>query len=270
MSLNLERISEYKRRWSTARELMLGPATDLMLDLAVGANMTVLDVAAGTGDQTFHAARRVGPDGRVLATDIADEALQFAASKARDRGMHNVEFRVMPCEGLTESDATFDAVICRNGLQYVSDFTKGLAEVYRVLKTGGKLSVVVWSSPERNRFLSQSFAIAYRKLNIRPPHADEPWPFRFGQDTALKSALEGARFREVDVAAVSAPAVFTSVNDALAFQQLGAVELLRIIDRLSEADKASLWREIEEGLRVFEHDGSFRAEGELFVASGTK
>jgi ubiquinone/menaquinone biosynthesis C-methylase UbiE len=270
MSLNLERIREYKQRWSTARELMLGPATDLMLDLAVGTNMIVLDVAAGTGDQTFRAARRVGPHGRVLATDIGDEVLQFAASEAHDRGIHNVEFRAMPCEQLTEPAATFDAVICRNGLQYVSDLTKGLAEVYRVLKTGGRLSVVAWSSPERNKFLSQSFATAYRKLGIRPQHADEPWPFRFGQDTALKSALEGARFREVGVTAVSAPAVFTSANDALAFQQLGAGELLRLIDRLSEVEKASLWLEIEEGLRAFEHDGSFRAEGELFVGCGTK
>jgi hypothetical protein len=60
------------RRTGVARAQVLAPLTERMLDLAgVGADYRVLDIAAGTGEQTLAAARRVGPSGAVLATDIA-------------------------------------------------------------------------------------------------------------------------------------------------------------------------------------------------------
>jgi SAM-dependent methyltransferase len=271
MAFDPVRLKAVRKRWSTALELMLGPATERMLtSAAIGAAMSVLDVAAGAGDQTLRAANRVGPGGRVLATDILDEALQFAATEAHSRGVGNVEFRAMPCERLTGGDASFDAAICRNGLQYLSDLPKGLAEIHRVLKPQSKFAAVVWSAPERNRFLSQSFSIAYRKLQVQPPTPEEPGPFRLGYGTSLRAALEGAQFRDVDVVGVKAPAVFASTSDALEFQQQAMGVLTQLLEDLSDAERAELWREVEGALRAFDHDGSFFADGELLVGSGTK
>src|SRR3954465_9270729 len=70
-------------RWAPVLEAWLGPATQLMLDLAaVSDGSRVLDVAAGAGGQTLAAARRVGPTGRVLATDISPAILSYAKSEA--------------------------------------------------------------------------------------------------------------------------------------------------------------------------------------------
>src|SRR5881409_2107382 len=67
-----EEAAEAWHRWATTLEAWLGPATELMLDLAgVTDGSRVLDVAAGAGGQTLAAARRAGPGGRVLATDIS-------------------------------------------------------------------------------------------------------------------------------------------------------------------------------------------------------
>lgn len=232
--------------------------------------MHVLDVAAGAGDQTLRVAKRVGPNGRVLATDIADEALRFAALEAQAQGIGNIEFRAMPCEKLASAEASFDAVVCRNGLQYLSDLPKGLAEIHRVLRPQGRFGAVVWAAPERNKFLSHSFSIAYRKLNMPAPGRDEPGPFKLGYGDSFQSALEDARFREVQVAAVKAPAVFASAGDALEFQQQAIGILTQLLEDLPAAERADLWREVEAALRAFERDGSFFADGELLVGSGTK
>src|SRR5262249_28679153 len=74
------------QRGATARAM--GPITERMLDLAgIGSGHRVLDVGAGTGEQTLMAARRVGPHGFVLATDIADRMLAYLDEAARNEGL---------------------------------------------------------------------------------------------------------------------------------------------------------------------------------------
>ena len=69
-------------RWSEVIDRWLGPATEVMLDMAgIREGSRVLDVAAGAGGQSLAAARRVGPGGSVLATDIASNLLRFAAER---------------------------------------------------------------------------------------------------------------------------------------------------------------------------------------------
>src|SRR5688500_9660404 len=83
-------------RGAAERAQYLGAITGMMLDLAVlSPGQHVLDVAAGTGEQTLQAARRVGPAGRVVATDISAPMLGIAADAARQSGFSNVETHVM-------------------------------------------------------------------------------------------------------------------------------------------------------------------------------
>lgn len=87
--------------WTPLLRSWLGPATEIMLDMAkVGPGDRVLDVAAGAGDQTLHTAARVGQAGYVLATDISANILGFAAENARRDGYRNVETRVLDGENL--------------------------------------------------------------------------------------------------------------------------------------------------------------------------
>src|SRR5689334_15356023 len=109
-------------RWGPTLEAWLGEATETMLDMAgVGPGARVLDVAAGAGGQTLAAARRAGPTGYVLATDISSNILEFAARNARDAGLDNVETRVVDGEELGVEPGTFDAVISRVGFIYFPD-----------------------------------------------------------------------------------------------------------------------------------------------------
>src|SRR4051812_46158660 len=109
-------------RWAPTLEAWLGEATEGMLDMAgVAPSARVLDVAAGAGGQTLAAARRVGPDGRVLATDISPEILARAEQSAHDAGLPWVSVRVLDGEDLDVEPGAFDAVISRVGFIYFPD-----------------------------------------------------------------------------------------------------------------------------------------------------
>ncbi len=94
------------RRGAAVRLRVFGPATEIMLDLAkVDDGSWVLDVGAGAGDSTLMAPERVGPSGRVLATDISASMLKIAAEVARKTGLSNVDTRVGDAQRLDfESD----------------------------------------------------------------------------------------------------------------------------------------------------------------------
>src|SRR6185295_2695075 len=81
-------------RWGPTLEAWLGEATGTMLDMAgVARAARVLDVAAGAGGQTLAAARRVGPGGHVLATDVSPAILAYTATAAADAGLTTVGTR---------------------------------------------------------------------------------------------------------------------------------------------------------------------------------
>ena len=86
---------------ATTRAQSVGVATETMLNMAnIILGSQVLDVAAGTGEQTILAVRRVGPTGSVLATDIAAQMLKIAAETAHQVGLSNVTTQVMDAHQL--------------------------------------------------------------------------------------------------------------------------------------------------------------------------
>src|SRR5687767_10014425 len=100
--------AEAWHRWEPTIEEWLGPATEEMLNMAgVRAGFHVLDVAAGAGGQALAAARRVGSNGYVLATDIASDILEYAAQDALRAGLSQVETRVLDGENLDVEAGTF-------------------------------------------------------------------------------------------------------------------------------------------------------------------
>jgi SAM-dependent methyltransferase len=105
------------------------------------------------------AAARVGPAGFVLATDIAPNLVAFASQTAREKGLKNLDARVMDAENLTVDDEAFDVIICRLGLFFLPDLPRALSEIRRALKPGGRVGGIVFSTPDKNPFLSVPISI---------------------------------------------------------------------------------------------------------------
>jgi ubiquinone/menaquinone biosynthesis C-methylase UbiE len=264
--------AEAWHRWGPALATWLGPATETMLDMAgVGTGSRVLDVAAGAGEQTLVTARRVGPSGYVLATDISANILDFAAAEARAAGVTNVETRVMDGENLGELEAdSFDAVISRVGLIYFPDQQKALAGMRRALKPGGRIAAIVYSTAEANRFFSVPISIIRRRAQLPPPLPGQPGPFSLGGPGVLEAAYQRAGFRDIQTRIVSAPLRLTSASECVRFERESFGALHQMMSGLSEAEREETWREIEQGLGQFESAEGFEGPCELVVGVGVK
>ena len=163
MNWESQEVAEQRNRGRARRAELQGPATQMMLDLAeVRIGGRVLDVAAGTGDQTLMAAERVGPTGYVLATDISASMLKLAADAALEAGFTNVETRVMEAENIDLDADFFDAVICQLGLFLFPNPANVLRAMRRVVRPGGKVAALVFSTAEKNPYQGITLGVAHR------------------------------------------------------------------------------------------------------------
>ena len=243
----------------------------MMLEVAsVQPGSRVLDVAAGTGDQTLMAARRVGPTGNVLATDDSASMLKVAAEGARKEGLTNVETRVMNAENLALDADSFDAVICRNALMLFRNPAKALTEMRRVVKPGSKVAVIVFSAEERNPHHGIPFAIIRRLGNIPPPAPGEPWMYALGDPGVLEDVYSRAGFLNVSAHAVPIKRRLPSAADAIRSMRNSAGDLRELMSRLKDADRELAWAEIEQQLHQFEGPSGFEVPGEVLIGVGTK
>jgi arsenite methyltransferase len=99
----------------------------------------VVDCGSGAGADALIAARMVGPSGRVIGIDMTPEMLVKARASAAEAGLTNVEFREGILEALPVETAWADVVISNGVLNLVPDKAAALAEMYRVLRPGGRL-----------------------------------------------------------------------------------------------------------------------------------
>jgi SAM-dependent methyltransferase len=265
-----EDAAEAWHRWGPALEAWLGPATELMLDLAgVGEGDRVLDVAAGAGGQTLTAARRVGPDGAVLATDISPRILEFAAAEARRAGLANIGTHAQDGEELDVEPGAFDAAISRVGLIYFPDRQGALARIRAALRSGGRFATITYSTPDRNGFFSVPVGIIRGRAELPPPLPGQPGPFSLGADGVLQSELEEAGFIDVVVEAIPAPVLMASAAECARFERESFGALHQMLSGLPREERDAAWAEVEDALGQFEGADGFVGPCELLVAAGT-
>ena len=248
----------------------LRASTDTMLAMAeVGPGARVLDVAAGAGDQTLDVAKRVGPIGSVLATDLSPAILEFAKAKARRAGHKNVDAQAVDGENLGVPDATFDVAICRLGLMFFPDPSRGLHEMFRALKPGGRACTMVFSTPDKNPCVTILLSTALKHAGLPPRDPYQPGGLlSLGKPGLIDDLFRQAGFERVATTALAAPFKLPSVKDYLAFVRDSASPILQILGRLDETQRAAAWAEIDDKLRAFDVPGGWEGPNELLLTVG--
>ena len=210
-----------------------------MLDAAgITTGSTVLDVAAGAGGQSLAAARRVGPTGHVLATDISPAILDHAAAAAAAAGPRPTSrTRELDGERLDVDPASFDAVISRLGLIYFPDQPGALAGQYRALRPGGRIAAIVYSTADRNGFFSVPVSIIRRRAQLPPPAPGQPGPFSLGGPGVLADAFREAGFRDVGSQTVPAALRMPHAQDCVRFERESFGALHQMLGGLAPTER---------------------------------
>ncbi len=250
----------------------LRQSTDAMLAMAkVREGARVLDVAAGAGDQTLDIAARVGPRGVVLATDLSPVILDFAKQRARQAGYGNVETQAADGEDLKVPEASFDAAVCRLGLMLFPDPGKGLREMFRALKPGGRACVMVFSTPETNPCVGILVSTAFKSAGLAPRDPYQPGGlFSLGKPGMLDELFRQAGFSQVATTKIAAPFRLPSAKDYLDFVRSSASPILQILGRLDDVRRAAAWTEIESKLLAFDVPGGWEGPNELLLTVGSR
>lgn len=123
----------------------------------------ILDVATGTGDLAIAAALEL-PEARITGIDIAAQMLEVGKVKIAERSLSDrIGMTVADSENLPYADHHFDAVLCAYGTRNFQDLHKGLAEMNRVMRPGGKLAILEFSKP-RTFPVKQLFAFYFKYI----------------------------------------------------------------------------------------------------------
>ena len=264
-------VAEGYQSRKARRDQINASANEMMLALAnLRAGGKVLDVAAGTGDQTLLAARRVGPAGYVLATDLSASMLNVAAEAARKAELTNVETRVMDAENLDLDADSFDAIICKMGLMLLSNPVKALRGMHRAVKPTGKVVCLVWSSEDKNPCRGVPLAIFRRfgaDFSLAPGLR---LLFALGSPGILEETFRAAGFLDVAVHTVPTRWRFLSTAEVIRHTKNSSPGFERITAQLSESARDLAWAEIEQQFSQFEGLNGFEAPGEVLIGVGTK
>ncbi|BFU92447.1 MAG: hypothetical protein NTAFB01_36340 [Nitrospira sp.] len=158
----------------------------------------VLDVCCGTGASALPAAQAVGHEGKVIAVDLAGELLKLGQTKAQTAGLQCLEFRHGDMTALGFPDRHFDAVVCVFGIFFVPDMETQVAELWRMVRPGGRLAITTWGA----RFWSPAYELWLEVVRRRRPDLHtvfNPWD-RITTTEAVCALLHdgGAQNIEID------------------------------------------------------------------------
>jgi SAM-dependent methyltransferase len=256
--------------WQPQIAAWMQPATEAMIAMAkIARDDRVLDVASGAGAQTLHAARTVGPDGSVLATDISETMLQHLVENASAAGQAQIRTRVGAAEDLDLDADQFDAAICQLGLMLFADPKKAIAAVERALRPGGRFAAIVFTSAAANPFLALPMTILLRHAGKKPPGPGSPGLFALGGPGMLRGMFEDAGLVQIEERTVAVPLRLGSSNEALAMMQDAFGAYRAVVSDSTEEVRAAAWQEVARAIATFDTPDGFFAPGEVVVVSAS-
>jgi enediyne biosynthesis protein CalE5 len=212
----------------------------------------VLDIATGIGEPAVTAARRVKPNGKVVAIDISPQMLAIAKTRAKSLGLDDIiEFRESDGEklDLPDSTAKFDAILSRWGLMFFPNLPAALVKIREMLVTNGSLSAAVWSAPSKVPWLDLAFASVRKQINNAPgPTPMTLGPFALADVDALKQFFSQAGFRDIKTNTSQVTFEFDSPESYTKLHQQTASRIHAMLANQTEEVKKQAWNSITEAV----------------------
>ena len=257
-------------KWEPVHNKALADASQRMLDLAgVTTGSRVIDIACGAGDQSLAAARRAGPTGYVLATDIAQPMLDFVRSQALSADLGNISTHACPAEALPQDQAQFDAAICRLGLMLLPDPVAAVEAVYNILRPQGRFGALVFAPADKNPAHSEPVVIFSRHAN-KALKSTGPGLFSFSDPARLIALFEAAGFSDVSLQTIDTTLSLRSVDEMIQMIREAFGDVRVIIADQPQPVQDAAWAEARRLLARFETSEGFAAPCQVHVIGGRK
>jgi SAM-dependent methyltransferase len=256
--------------WSSFMDEHAGPVSERLVEKAgVKEGDRVLDVAAGYGEPSLTAARKVGPEGSVIATDISAEMLNFGRQRAAANGVENIEFMQSDANSLDFPAESFDAAVSRWGIIFDPDGEGAAATVRGFLKPGSRFAISSWGPPERVPFLAIAMRTAMEQLDIAPPPPGTPGPLSRPTEEAIGGLLEGGGFSGVQVEELEIVFPYDSAEEYTSYVRAIAAPIVAMIAPHPDDVQTATWDAITEAARErADDDGRINFPNQVLVASG--
>lgn len=237
---------------------------------AIGPGDVVLDVAAGYGEPGLTAAGAVSPDGRVVCTDISDAMLAVGRERAAAHGLDNIEFVEADAEALTFAAASFDAVLSRQGLQFLPDLAGALERLQSFLRPGGRLAAAVWGPPQAVQFAAP-VPVIRAELGLPPPPSGVPGIFALADTARLAEMVDEAGFDDVQTGTLIATYRFTTPELATRWLRDVAPPITSLVDGQPPGVAERVWAKATAAWAPFTAaDGRVRLDNQVIWVAGSK
>src|SRR5918993_3016291 len=211
----------------------------------------VLDIATGIGEPAVTAAKKVLPNGKVVAIDISPQMLAIARTRAKSLGLDGImEFRESDGEKIDLPDSTtkFDAILSRFGLMFFPNLTSALVKIRHLLITNGRLSAAVWSTPSKVPLIDLAFSTVRKQINTPAPPPGAPGPFALADLEALKESFCQAGFKDLQTETFQITFEFDSPESYTRLHQQTATRIHAMLVDCNEEVKKQAWNSITDAV----------------------
>ncbi|WP_413716943.1 class I SAM-dependent methyltransferase [Silicimonas sp. MF1-12-2] len=247
-------------KWSHILEAGAAPLTERMLELGKARSArAVLDVGTGIGEPGISAAQVMEQAGRVLGIDPDPNMIALARNKAREGNVRKIDFEVANVETINLVGGSFDLILARWSLMFVSDLASTITRLCRALKPGGHLVAATWSSPDRVPALSIAKAAVHRHFGLPGSPHDAVSTFSLSGETEITSLLCEAGFRDITIRPIDVVYDFASVSEFIQYRLDVAGPLWPGMDAGSSKEVEDAFEAIGSDLKQYKKpDGTYR------------
>jgi SAM-dependent methyltransferase len=185
-------------------------------------------------------------------------------------GLHSVSTKVLDLERIEQPDASYDVVLCREGLMLVPEPARAAREIRRVLRPGGRVALAVWGPRARNPWLAVVFDTVSEQLGAPTPPPGIPHPFSLDDADKLAGLLTDVGLSEVVVGEVPTPYHAASFDEWWERSTALAGPLAQKLASLSPAEVESLHARAREAIRAYSGPGGLAFPGVSLVAAARR